>query len=61
MTILVAKPNPNVNSWCDHSAWMQLCVFCGAVLAVHDDEEFVITTETGTDASVEYLELRQEK
>ena len=61
MTIYAEKPDPSKNSeWCDHSAWMTICVFCGAVLEAHDDD-FVITMETGTEAITEYKGLRQEK
>ncbi len=59
---IVEEPDPSKNSeWCDHSAWMTLCIICGAVLEAHDDEEFVIMTGTGTDSITEYKELRQEK
>ncbi len=54
---IVEEPNPRKNSeWCNHSAWMTLCIFCGAVLEVHDDEEYKVTTVTGTDAITKYGE-----
>ncbi len=52
---IVEEPDPNKNSeWCDHSAWMTICIFCGAVLEAHDEAEYEVTTVTGTDVITEY-------
>lgn len=44
MTIYVAEVDSS-NDWCGHEAKMTLCIYCGVVLAV-DDEDVEITMFT---------------
>ena len=52
---IVEEADPSRNSeWCDHPAWMTICIFCGAVLETHDNAKYEVTAVTGTDVIAEY-------